>query len=144
MIRCSSKFFNWRSKVHEATDYLNKLGLTFQPQSLQAKFTYHIPCHRKWTPTLNDAPRALLAKIQGAELAEMEYPEKCCGAGGSFFLDFSELSKSIRAKKVDDILRTQTEIVVTQCPACRSFLQASLDRHKIMHPLSLLARAYGF
>jgi len=132
------------TKVFEAADYLNSLGMVAQPGAFTAKMTYHIPCHRGWSATLKNAPRALLAKVPGAKLIEMDYPERCCGAGGTFFVNFRELAQSIRAKKIKDINQTQAEIVITLCPACKSYLAASLPQLKFMHPLSLLARAYGF
>jgi len=132
------------AKIFEATDYLSKLGLASEPGAFNERYTYHVPCHRKWTPTLNDAPRLLLAQVPGAVRVEMEYPERCCGAGGTFFLDYPQLSREIKARKVEDVLGTRSSVLVTQCPACRSYLQAELKSHKVMHPLSLLARAYGF
>jgi glycolate oxidase iron-sulfur subunit len=131
------------SKIFEATDYLNQLGLVEEPGAFPATFTYHVPCHRKWTPTLNDAPRNLLDKIKGAKRIEMEFPERCCGAAGVFFLDERELSRKIQSHKIQDILKTGAEIVITQCPSCRSYINSGLSGRKVMHPLSLLARAYG-
>lgn len=131
-------------KVWEATDYLNSLGLVEEPGRFPARLTYHIPCHRGWSSTLKNAPRALCSRVSGAELIEMEYPERCCGAGGLFFVNFRELAQSIRAKKVQDIQQTGAQMVLTHCPSCKSYLAAALPQLKVMHPLSLLARAYGF
>ncbi len=91
---------------------------------------------------MKDAPRTLLAKVPGARLVEMEFPEKCCGAGGNFFMDFKELSQKIRSRKLADIGSTGAGIVISQCPSCRSYLSAGLKNKKFMHPLSLLARSY--
>ncbi len=49
-------------KVWEVTDYLNQVGLTAEPPPLSESYTYHIPCHRGWTPTVDDAPRNLLGR----------------------------------------------------------------------------------
>ena len=130
-------------KVWEATDYLNTIGLADEPSAFPQKITYHIPCHRGWNSTIANAPRSLLAKIPGLQFAEMEFPEKCCGAGGTFFMEYKELSQGIRSKKIEDILQTSAKILITQCPSCRSYLAPALPGLKIMHPVSLLARAYG-
>ncbi len=132
------------TKVWEVTDYLNNVGLSSEPLGLPEKYTYHVPCHRGWTPTINDAPRNLLAAVPQAELVEMEYPERCCGAGGTFYMNFRELSENIRSHKLEDIGRTGVKTVLTQCPACRSYLSAPLADHTVMHPISFLAGAYGF
>ncbi len=130
-------------KVWEATDYLNSIGLSAAPGNFPEAFTYHVPCHRGWSQTLREAPRLLLAKVPGAKLIEMEFPEKCCGAGGNFFMAYKELSQKIRAHKIQDIESTGAGIVISQCPSCRSYLSAKLKQKKFMHPLSFLARSYG-
>jgi glycolate oxidase iron-sulfur subunit len=130
-------------KVWEVTDYLNQIGLSVEPPSLSESYTYHIPCHRGWTPTLDDAPRSLLEKVPEAELVELEDPDKCCGAGGTFYMDFKELATDIRTGKLTDIRQTGVKTVLTQCPACRSFLGTRLDDSEVTHPIVLLAKAYG-
>lgn len=55
------------AKMWEVTDYLNRVGLSAMPSSLQESFTYHMPCHRGWTPTVDDAPRSLLRGRNRAE-----------------------------------------------------------------------------
>jgi glycolate oxidase iron-sulfur subunit len=130
-------------KVWEVTDYLNQVGLTAEPPALSESYTYHIPCHRGWTPTVDDAPRELLNKIPEAELVELEHPEKCCGAGGSFFMDFKDLATDIRSRKLADIEQTGADTVLTQCPACRSHLRTQLKDGRVTHPIVVLAKAYG-
>ena len=131
------------AKTWEATDYLLKLGLVAGPPAVSENYTYHVPCHRGWTPTLNQAPRLILGHLPGAKLIEMEYPERCCGAGGAFYLNHARLSRNIGAPKIEDIAKTGAKTVLSQCPACRTFLQANLPGLSILHPLSFLARAYG-
>ena len=131
------------AKMWEVTDYLDRVGLVAEPPALSESYTYHMPCHRGWTPSVDDAPRSLLRSIPGAELLEMENPDKCCGAAGTFFMDFKELAADIRSKKLADIRQTGARTVLTQCPACRSFLRTQLGDSRVTHPIVLLARAYG-
>ncbi len=132
------------SRVFEVTDYLNTIGLAVEPGPLEQSYTYHVPCHRGWTTTLNDAPLQLLSKIPGLKYRALEAPEKCCGAGGAFFLDYSDLSRGIRKRKLDDINGAGADVVISQCPGCRSYLSAGLSQGpKTVHPVTLLRRAYG-
>lgn len=132
------------SKMVEVTDYLNQIGLDPAPGELKETYTYHVPCHGNWTPSLNDAPRKLLSGIKGSEGIEMDKPESCCGAGGAFFVDFKALSQKIREPKLAEIHQTGAETVVTQCPSCRSYLSSGLDKgQQVMHPITLIAKAYG-
>ena len=130
-------------KFWEATDFLAHLGLVAQPGELKGRYTYHEPCHRGWSPTVDDAPRRLLASIPGAELTEMEEPGRCCGAAGTFYLEHRELAEKIRSHKLKDIRETGAEKVVTQCPVCRFYLEIQLKDQKVVHPLGYLAGAYG-
>lgn len=131
------------NKIFEVSDYLNTIGLAVEPGALKESYTYHVPCHRGWTSTLGEAPAQLLAKIPGLKYRAMEEPEKCCGAGGSFFVNCSDLSRAIRKKKLDDINSTGADVVISQCPGCRSYLSAGLSKaKKTLHPITLLRRAY--
>ena len=130
------------AKVWEVTDYLNIIGLTAQPAQVDVEYTYHVPCHRWMTPTVKDAPRELLAKIPGAKLVELENPEQCCGAGGGFFVQNRKLAGDIRSHKLDEIKETGVDTVITQCPGCRFYINAPLKDHKVVHPISILARGY--
>ncbi|HBV95928.1 MAG: hypothetical protein JL50_04730 [Peptococcaceae bacterium BICA1-7] len=130
-------------KIWEAADYLNTLGLQDQPGPLNERYTYHVPCHRAWAPTIVDSPRHLLSAVSGSELVEMENPGKCCGAGGSFFMENRQLSERIRSHKLEDIAATGAGTVITQCPSCRFYLGVKLKDRKVMHPLFFLAKSYG-
>lgn len=127
----------------EVTDWLDQAGLSADPRALNLPYTYHVPCHRGWKPGLKDAPRRLLDRVPGLERVEMGDPEGCCGAGGSFFLGHRGLATAIRSRKLEDIRGTDVRTVITQCPACRSFLSKPLNGCEILHPVALLARAYA-
>ena len=134
------KAFN--DKVFEITDYLATNGLNSEPSALKERYTYHVPCHRGWSPTVKDAPRKLLTQIPQAELQELENPEMCCGAAGTFFMNYRDLSEQIRAQRLKDIDALDVDTIVTQCPVCRFYLDVRLKDKKVIHPISLLAKAY--
>ncbi|MGE5372279.1 MAG: (Fe-S)-binding protein [Solirubrobacterales bacterium] len=130
-------------KLKEATDYLDALGLSREPGPISIRYTYHVPCHRGWSSTVENAPRHLLGMIPGLEAVEMEDPKACCGAAGTFYLEHKNLSERIRSHKLEDIQSTGAEMVVTQCPVCRFYLQARLEGMSVVHPMALVARVLG-
>lgn len=132
----------WAGKIYEITDFLQQQGLSDRPASLYASFTYHVPCHRGWSPTVVDAPRELLGNLPGAELRELPDPEKCCGAAGTFFMEHRDLSERIRSHRVEQIEASEVQTVITQCPVCRFYLSASLNSQQVTHPVIMLAQAY--
>ena len=56
-----------------------------------------------------------------------------------------ELSEGIRAGRVQDIKDNGADLVVTQCPVCRFYIGSALKEQdtEIVHPMIMLARAYG-
>ncbi|MBW1988332.1 MAG: (Fe-S)-binding protein [Deltaproteobacteria bacterium] len=130
------------AKTAEVTDYLARLGLSAELGTLAETYTYHVPCHAKFSETLAEAPRELLTRIPGLTLIEMDQPDACCGAGGGFFLGHRDLSMAIREKKLSDIGQTGASAVATQCPSCRGFLSAPLaGKTRVVHPVTILARS---
>ncbi|MGE5396974.1 MAG: (Fe-S)-binding protein [Chitinophagales bacterium] len=130
-------------KMSEVTDYLTSQGLTIPPGALPKKVTYHVPCHRGWAPTVVDAPRKLVADIPEAQMVEMEKPDDCCGAAGTFYLEYRDLAESIRSHKLEDIRASEADTLITQCPVCRFYLSAQLKDIDVLHPIGLLAKSYG-
>jgi glycolate oxidase iron-sulfur subunit len=139
---CRSQVSAVAGKVFEVTEYLAGLGLDKTPRPQSTRITYHVPCHRAWSRGLPEAPRNLVALVPGTELVEMRDPQGCCGAGGAAFITHPGLSERIRSRKLDDILDTGAEIVMTQCPACRYYLTEGLKEKggiRVVHPVSILA-----
>jgi len=90
-------------------------------------------------PLCNFSPR-----YPAWSIAPWKSRKKCCGAGGAFFVNYSDLSSGIRKKKLDDIGNTGADVVISQCPGCRSYISAGMNKNrKTLHPITLLRRAYG-
>ncbi|HZJ84645.1 MAG TPA: (Fe-S)-binding protein [Syntrophomonadaceae bacterium] len=137
------KITAFNANFFEITEYLQKEGLDIKPNSLDVKWSYHVPCHRAWSPTVKDAPRELLAQIPAAELREFEHPEQCCGGAGTFFMEHRETSESIRASRLEEINNVESDAVLTQCPVCRFYLGFQVKDREVTHPIQILARAYN-
>lgn len=132
-----------RDKVVDGTEADDESGPeNFEENTVKdMKVTYHVPCHRAWSPNLIQAPRKLISLLPAVSMIEMGEPQRCCGAGGSFFVDNEDLSKSIRNRKLRDIHDTGADAVITQCPACRYYLSQSLkETMPVLHPVELLAK----
>ncbi len=103
------------AKIMDLTEYLSKAGYVPR-QKTGMKITYHDPCHLCRGQGIRKEPRALLAAA--SEYREMQEADMCCGGGGSFFMDYPEISDSIIDKKRLNIEATGADIVVTGCPGC--------------------------
>lgn len=105
--------------------------------------TFHDGCHALRELGVKDAPRRLLAHVRGLELREMLPAEECCGFGGAFAVKFAELSGAMAQTKIDAILRTGAQTVVSLDPSCLMQIQGALSRAgssvRTMHLAEVLA-----
>lgn len=117
---------------------LDKLGL-----HLKVRACYHGSCQMQGQGV--DAPRRLLAAIRGLTLLEAERPERCCGFGGVFSLQFTAVSEVLVEDKCREILATEPEIIVSAEPSCLMNVSGHMarlgQRLPALHVAQVLAAA---
>jgi len=129
--------------VYDISEFLARVDL--HPGRLQqpVRVTYHDPCHLVRYQGITKQPRELLQSIDGVELVEMRDADKCCGASGSFQLEYCAISRGIGQKKGIVILETGADIVATGCPSCRMQIERTLretgSTMQVVHTADLLA-----
>lgn len=105
--------------------------------------TYHDGCHALRELGVKAGPRRLLSKVRGLTLHEMDACEECCGFGGTFSVKFPEVSGAMARTKIDSILRTKADTVVSTDSSCLMQLQGAIDRARLpirtMHLAEVLA-----
>jgi len=105
--------------------------------------TYHDSCHALRELKIKDPPRRLLQNVRGLMLREMDAAEECCGFGGTFSVKFDAVSSGMARTKVDSILRTGADTVVSIDSSCLMQLQGALLRAGVqvraMHLAEVLA-----
>ncbi len=133
-------------KVQDISAFLSARGLKERlclPEPM--KVTYHDPCHHVRGQNIRGEPRELLLSVGNLSLTEMAEPARCCGGGGSFSLNKPELSVEIGKWKVQDILSTGAQAVVTSCPGCilqiREVAQREGAAFRVLHLAELLELA---
>ncbi|MBU1277175.1 MAG: LUD domain-containing protein [Proteobacteria bacterium] len=134
------------AKVIDLASFLQKeVGL--EPVAGRgAKAAYHAPCHLCRGLGVHQAPRQLLQGA-GYDYRPYEDEEVCCGFGGSYSLDFPELSAAILERKLKQVTATGAELLVTDCPGCVLQLEGGLDHRgspiRVRHLAQALAEAQG-
>lgn len=107
--------------------------------------TYHDPCHLKKSLKVFNEPRAVIGATPGCKLTEMAESDWCCGMGGSFNLQYYDISKGIGMKKAAQIKDTGADVLATGCPACMIQISDMLSQAgakiAVRHPIELLAQA---
>lgn len=85
---------------------------------LSGRACYHGSCQVDRALGSPGPARALLAAVAGLTLVEAERPDRCCGFGGLFALQFPGVSESLLEDKAHEILATGAEMLVSAEPSC--------------------------
>ena len=107
--------------------------------------TYHHPCHLGRLQDVKVQPIVLIQSIPGVRFVPMEEDQRCCGMGGSFSLEYYDISREVNDRKVARIVETGADAVVTSCPACIMHIRDGLNRNdrgdiEVIHITELLTR----
>lgn len=94
---------------------------------LRARACYHGSCQLQGLPG-QDAPRELLRGVHGLDLVEPERPDRCCGFGGVFSLQFTSVSSALVDDKCREILALEPDFVVAAEPSCLMNIGGHLAR----------------
>ena len=133
------------SRTWELTDFLaNVLKVEAVPGTYRGTVTYHDSCSGLRSMGIKEQPRALLAKVKGVELREMNGCEECCGFGGTFSVKFGEVSSAIAGRKTDFIRASGAQAVVGGDLGCLLNIEGKLRREgdsstRVLHVAEVLA-----
>ena len=93
------------------------------------KVAYHSPCHLCRGMQVAKEPRKLI-EIAGYQYVPSKDENVCCGFGGSYSVDFPEISAEILKKKLDDVQATDARLLVSDCPGCVLQLGGGMDKRE--------------
>ena len=91
------------------------------------KVAYHAPCHLCRGLNVIEEPRKLI-EIAGLSYVPSPDEDVCCGFGGSYSVDFPEISAEILKKKLDNVEQSHAEMLVTDCPGCVLQLRGGMNK----------------
>lgn len=116
--------------------------LCFRP--LAARAALHLACTQVNVVGAIDAIRVVLARIPGLSVLTLPEQPRCCGAAGSYFLEFPDLADRLRGEKLDQAAALRPDLLVTTNIGCRIHLGNGLHERgaaiPVRHPLALLAQ----
>jgi glycolate oxidase iron-sulfur subunit len=135
------------TKVRDISEFLSQIPLRKPTKRLNAKVTYHDPCHLRRAQRVWNEPRKLLSLIDGLEFVELPEADCCCGSAGSQLITHYDTSLKVLNRKIDNVAQTEAPILASGCPGCQMQLNAGLQRRglpiRVVHPVTLLDEAYG-
>jgi len=134
-------------KVKDVTEFLASIELSTAMKGLPYKVTYQDSCHLLHGQKIKAAPRQLLKSIPGIQLREMVSSEICCGSAGVYSVIHDEMAASILENKMQNVNRTEAEVIATANTGCMLQLRTGAARHgngqRVVHVVELLDEAYS-
>ena len=127
------------AKTFELGEYLVEvLGCPDLGARLPLRAALHASCQTTRVLGAGGQTERLLANVAGLTLVPLSRPERCCGFGGAFSLDYPELGQAITEAKVDDIAGSGAEAVIAAEPSCLLNIGSALaKRGAAVRPLHL-------
>ena len=100
----------------------------------ESSITFHDPCYLGRANKIYNEPRSILKSIS-PNVVEMEKNKSfalCCGAGGAqYFKEAEKGEKEVFLERIEDALKTRTDIIATACPFCMTMMTDGLKyKHK--------------
>jgi len=139
---CPSCYQMWREhypreiEIAHASEYL--LDLVRQGRipmkDTPLTVTYHDPCDLGRGARVFDAPRQAIQSIPGVRLVELPRNREdcqCCGGGGNLEMLDAGLSTEIAKRKIEEVMATGAQAVVTSCQQCVRTMNTYVRRNKV-------------
>lgn len=132
-------------RVFELTEFLVEcMGVRDVGARFPHKVTLHIGCHTRRELGVVSPPLELLRCVEGLQYVELPNVEECCGFGGTFSVKMPGTSIAMGQTKVENIIRSGAEVVVSPDISCLMHVGGILRRHpkgrsiRCMHIAELL------
>lgn len=131
-------------RTYELTEYLvDVLGVENVGASFSGRVTYHDSCHLYRNLGIGAQPRKLIANIDGCTLVEMKDAARCCGFGGTFAVNYSDISTAMVEEKVKNIVASGADVVTGCDISCLMNIKGIINRKnypiQVLHIAQLLA-----
>ncbi|MDJ0848791.1 MAG: (Fe-S)-binding protein [Myxococcota bacterium] len=147
------------SRTHELCAFLvDVLGIAGLPGRFPHRVGVHASCHalrelRQGRASElvgvepRDPARRLLSSLDGIVLATLRRPDECCGFGGSFSVEESDVSRLMGLDRLADHREAEVEVVASTDVSCLLHLDGLARREglpfRALHVAELLAEAAG-
>ena len=139
----------WDGKVRDIQEWLAEIDCRApqgSPNDGPLSVTYHESCHLVHGQRVTRQPRQLLRLIPGVSLTELPEATWCCGSAGVYAITQPAQAGLLLQRKVANIASTGAQCVAAANPGCQLQIARGLHdagaRVEVVHPVSLLARAY--
>lgn len=121
------------ARTYELSEFIvDVLGTTDVGAYFPHKVTLHTTCHSMRVTKVGDRPQQLLKNVKGLTYIELNDSDRCCGFGGTFSVKNPDVSVSMGADKVGNIVASGAEYVVAGDNSCLMHVGGLLSRENIL------------
>ncbi len=144
--RFSETAITFSKKCKDFSEFL--VGIKYNPpnRELNQKITYHDACHLIHSQSISKEPRQLISLLNKNGYIELNEASWCCGSAGIYNVTHTKDSLEILDRKMDNLINTQADIVITNNPGCLLQLEYGIKKRKLnmkaMHLATLLNNLY--
>ncbi len=136
---------NFSAKVKDLTEWLAPEMANSKIQTSDVRVTYHDACHLAHAQRVTKPPRDIVKAVAGKNYVDLPESDVCCGSAGTYNLTEPEMAERLQNRKIQNILKTGAQVVVTSNPGCLLQIQAGLKKAgsniEALHIADFLARA---
>lgn len=135
-------------KSHELLSFLADVLRVDVAATYAGRASYHDSCSGLRELGVKQQPRALLGRVKGLSLLEMDDAEVCCGFGGSFCVKYPAISEKMVDDKIRSLTATGADTLLGGDLGCLMNIAGRLKRQgsriRVLHTAEVLAgRADG-
>jgi L-lactate dehydrogenase complex protein LldE len=119
------------ARTYELSEFLvDRLGVVDTGGRFDGRLSWHDACHGCRDLGVAEQPRALLRRVAGAELVEVDSAQSCCGFGGTFAVRYPELSVAMLDRKLEAVEAAGVDAVVSGDVGCLMQIGGRLSRRR--------------
>ena len=132
----------WSERAEKFSSKVKDLSEWVKPEDFklshnEIRVTYHDACHLAHPQGITTEPRELVKAVAGENFVELTEADICCGSAGSYNLTEPGMAERLQKRKVNNLIATGAEIVVTSNPGCLLQIQSGIKKEgakiRIMH-----------
>ncbi len=141
IVEQSTKVVHLRQRTYDLVAFLTDV---LKVEKIEAKFPYRVGLHQschglRGLRMAQSSERVLphfskweqlLTQVEGLELVDLDFPDECCGFGGTFAIQEPAVSAKMGRDKVRDHLKNKAQFITSGDMSCLMHLDGIAKRQK--------------
>ncbi len=139
-------YYQWQQNIVTLSEFLTEIipGASLPKAHLEGRAFFQESCQAKRICGISEAPRILLAAVEGLQLIEHPQSAVCCGFESYSNWDFSKIGYQLAEDKIDLLTSLSIEYIITAEISCylhlKHYLESNRKPLKVLHLIDVLSR----